>query len=266
VTPTFYSSTEYRDKQSRITKRNHDRGRYSHLRKLERRVCSRADCGQEFSVVPSNSKKFCGSSCAARVNNIKRGPRREETKRKISGSLRGRSPLVRGKRRKGVTTVPRKELICANQACGRKFQVERWRKVKYCSVACAMRIVGGRPTSPKASRGKSGIRADIDPDIYFYSRWEANIARIFNLKGIKWSFEPETFDIGGQHYTPDFYIPERNLYIEVKNFWNEYSATRDRRFREAYPHLRLKVILKAEYLFLERRYAPHIPDWEYRNR
>jgi predicted nuclease of restriction endonuclease-like RecB superfamily len=129
-----------------------------------------------------------------------------------------------------------------------------------------MRVVGAKPTSPKASRGKAGVRTDIDPNIYFYSRWEANIARIFNGKGIKWEFGPKTFDIGGQHYTPDFYLPERNLYIEVKNFWSEYSAERDRRFRERYPHVRLKVILKAEYLFLEGRYAVHIPNWEYKGK
>lgn len=90
------------------------------------------------------------------------------------------------------------------------------------------------------------------------------MARLFTRKGISWEYAPRTFDIGNQNYTPDFYLPERKLFIEIKNFWNEHSATRDKKFRKAYPKTKLKVILKDEYLFLEKRYAAHIPKWEYK--
>ena len=128
-----------------------------------------------------------------------------------------------------------------------------------------MAVIGGKPTSPKASKGKGGIRPDIHPTIYFYSRWEANIARLYTYLQIKWIYSPMTFDIGGQKYTPDFYLPEKKTYVEVKNFWWEYSRIRDEKFREHYPNILLEVILKDEYLKLERQYAHLIPKWEYRN-
>jgi len=128
-----------------------------------------------------------------------------------------------------------------------------------------MHVVGSKPTSPRASRGKAGIRKDISPSIYFYSRWEANIARLYEYLEVKWEYAPRVFDIGGQNYTPDFYLPETDTYVEVKNFWWKYSIERDKKFRERYKNLKLKVILKDEYLELEKRYAELIPAWEYKN-
>jgi predicted nuclease of restriction endonuclease-like RecB superfamily len=128
-----------------------------------------------------------------------------------------------------------------------------------------MKVNGGRPTSPKASRGKAGIRQDIDPSTYFYSRWEANMARLYTYLDIPWLFTPHSFDIGNQIYTPDFYLPEIETYVEVKNFWSEYSRTRDSKFRSTHPQIALQVILKEEYTALENQYAKCIPNWEYKN-
>lgn len=66
-------------------------------------------------------------------------------------------------------------------------------------------------------------------------------------------------------YTPDFYLPEEDTYIEVKNFMWKYSKERDEKFRTLYPTLKLKLILKDEYLELERKYSAFIVSWEYRN-
>ena len=66
-------------------------------------------------------------------------------------------------------------------------------------------------------------------------------------------------------YTPDFYLPETDTYVEVKNFWGEYSRIRDEKFRAVHKHLKLEVILKEKYLALEEQYASLIPAWEYKN-
>ncbi len=128
-----------------------------------------------------------------------------------------------------------------------------------------MEIIGGKPTSPKAARGKAGIRKDISGTIYFYSRWEANIARLFNYSGIEWVHQPKIFDLGSQNYTPDFYLPAYNLYIEVKNFLWEYSRIRDEKFRELFPDTKLILLLKKDYLKLENKYSRYIRNWEHRN-
>ncbi len=128
-----------------------------------------------------------------------------------------------------------------------------------------MHITGSRPTSPKAARAKAGIRKDVSDTIYFYSRWEANMARIFTYLGVSWVHQPKTFDLQGQMYTPDFYLPGYDLYVEVKNFLGEYSKERDERFRKLYSDTKLWLLLKPEYLELENRYSKLIPEWEYKN-
>jgi len=255
----FYSSTEYKLKQSVLTRKNWKEGTFDFRYQREKRVCAREACGKEFEVVLSSRNIYCGSSCAASVNNSKRRWT-EAVKQKISRSLRGHINPYRG-----ILKTPRIEVICLNPACKKVFIAEQYKARKFCSNQCAMDVIGGQPTSPRAARGKAGIRKDINPTLYFYSRWEANIARLYNYLGIHWIYAPQSFNIGGQMYTPDFYLPESNKYVEVKNFWWRYSMERDQKFRRLYPTIKLEVISKPEYLELEKQYAKLIPMWEYRN-
>lgn len=50
---------------------------------------------------------------------------------------------------------------------------------------------------------------------HFRSRLEARWAKFFDLMGIAWDYEPEVFD-GPTRYLPDFWLPELNLWVEVK--------------------------------------------------
>ena len=256
----FYQSKEYREKQSTITKENWRRGLFNFLYKKEKRRCPRKECGRTFEVVLSDPKIYCSRSCATKVNNIKRGRWPEEIKLKIANALKGRENPY-----KGIIKVPRVKIICANPKCGRTFLGEPWANRKFCSNKCAMAVIGGKPTSPKAARGKAGIRKDISKTIYFYSRWEANIARLLNYLGIKWIFQSRTFNLNSQNYTPDFYLPEYNTYIEVKNFLWKYSKIRDKKFRRLYPNINLILLLKKDYLELENKYSHLIKNWEYKN-
>lgn len=254
----FYDSEEYKSKQREITRRNQEKGVYKHLHEKVNRICVRDGCDGKFTVQPKDPRKFCGRGCAAIVNNQRR-KHSDETKRKIAAALTGKNNP-----RKDVILVPRVSTACMNPDCKKEFSFERYKKRQYCSRMCVIQTVGRRPTSPKASRGKSGIRPDISASINFHSRWEANIARLYNHLGIAWMYEPRTFDIGGHTYTPDFYLPWYNEFIEVKNFLSPFSKKRDESFRGHYPHIPLKVLLKDEYMALEKWYGHSIPNWEFR--
>ena len=256
----FYNSKEYREKQSAITKENWRKGVFDFQYKREKRICARKGCGKTFEVIPSDPKIYCSQNCAAQVNNKKREPPSIETRLKVAKALKGRKNP-----HKGVKKIPRVEIRCVNPRCRKIFLSERWLHRKFCSNKCAIEVIGRRPTSPKAARGKAGIRKDISKTLYFYSRWEANIARLFNFLGIKWIHQPRTFDLGSQTYTPDFYLPDYDIYIEVKNFLGRYSKIRDRKFRELYPNTKLILLLKKDYLELERKYSHLIKNWEYKN-
>jgi hypothetical protein len=218
-----------------------------------------------FETIKSSPKIYCSQSCANRANNLKRGSLSKKTRLKISGTLRARKLRGLSSPFKGAVKVPRVKVTCKNPRCRKSFLIERWMDRKFCSASCAMAVIGGKPTSPKAARGKAGIRKDISKTIYFYSRWEANIARLFNYLGIKWIYQPKTFDLKTQNYTPDFYLPKYNIYIEVKNFFWKYSKIRDEKFRKIYPDISLNLILKKEYLNIESKYSKYIKNWEYKN-
>ena len=256
----FYHSQEYREKQSAIMKANWRNGLFDFHYKREKRVCARKECNKTFEVIISDPKIYCSRSCAAKINNVKRGPRPKVVKLKIAKALEGReSPF------KGIIKVPRVKKVCANLKCKKEFLSIPRDNRQFCSARCSIKVIGGRPTSPKAARGKAGIRKDISKTIYFYSRWEANMARLFNFLDFKWIHQPKTFDLKSQTYTPDFYLPEYNSYIEVKNFLNEYSKVRDEKFRKIYPDIKLILILKKDYLVLEEKYSRLIENWEYKN-
>jgi hypothetical protein len=183
-----------------------------------------------------------------------------ETRKKISDKAKLQPSNLS---RKGKILVPRLQKICLN--CAKQFETPRWQNHIYCSVACAMHVTGSRPTSPKAARGKYGIRKDIDPSICFFSRWEANVARIYTFLELDWIFQPATFQLETQKYTPDFYLPDLDQYVEVKNFLSDYSKNRDLQFRKLYPGKQLILILKDDYLQLQELFTPYIPKWEYAN-
>lgn len=253
----FYDSVEYKKTQSERTKQAWRAGYFENqCAKIEDRKCKRRDCNNIFQAKTYQQKDFCSQSCSAIYNNLHRGPLTDEWRSKISLSLIGKPS-----KSKGRIMVPRLEKICPT--CKNKFLTERWINSKHCSNICSIRVVGRRPTSPRAARAKAGIRPDIDSNIYFFSRWEANFARIMNLLKIKWIFQPKTFNLNTQKYTPDFYLPDYNEYIEIKNFLSDYSLNRDRGFRHLYPETTLTLILKEDYLKLQDQYASLIKNWEF---
>lgn len=53
--------------------------------------------------------------------------------------------------------------------------------------------------------------------IQMRSSWEVNIAKIMSMEKINWTYEPERFYFSdGTSYLPDFYLPKKDTWIEVK--------------------------------------------------
>lgn len=59
----------------------------------------------------------------------------------------------------------------------------------------------------------------------FKSKLEFIFSRFLDFNEIEGIYEPETFQLGNSKYTPDFYLPKANQYIELKprlSFSNTY--------------------------------------------
>ncbi|MFN2504897.1 MAG: hypothetical protein ABR540_11860 [Acidimicrobiales bacterium] len=99
---------------------------------------------------------------------------------------------------------------------------------------------------------------------------ERQFAKLLDFYGIAWKYEPRTFVLdwdreGGpeQAFTPDFYLPAYDLFIEITTM-NQKLVTKKnrkaRRLRELYPDVRIKVFYQRDYLNLLVKYGLEEPS------
>lgn len=67
----------------------------------------------------------------------------------------------------------------------------------------------------------------------FRSTWEIELAELMTELGITWVYEPERFFFRREKesYLPDFYLPDYNVWIEVKGWMDERSLKRVKLFK-----------------------------------
>ena len=101
----------------------------------------------------------------------------------------------------------------------------------------------------------------------FANRSEAEFARILDFYGIEWQYEPQTFPLRqeGDHlleaFTPDFYLPALDLYVELTTLKQDLVTEKNRKvrlLRERYPDVNIKLLYKRDYLSLLAKYG-HAP-------
>lgn len=120
-----------------------------------------------------------------------------------------------------------------------------------------------------AAHIERGRRADLN-NIYFRSRAEANWARFLTYQGIRWEYEPETFDFlpfrqyrRNTSYTPDFWLPDFGWYDEIKGWMTPNSKTKLARMTLHYPQVKIRLVLWPELREVEAKLGRVIPGWEF---
>lgn len=84
---------------------------------------------------------------------------------------------------------------------------------------------------------------------------EAEFARILDFYNIRWVYEPRTFALEWDEqgnvslaFTPDFYLPDQDLYIELTTLRPSLATQKNhkqRRMAELYPEINL-ILLKRK--------------------
>jgi len=92
---------------------------------------------------------------------------------------------------------------------------------------------------------------------------ERECARLLDFYGVPWEYEPRTFaleEVEGrvtQAFTPDFYLPEQDLYVEV-TVMKQALVTRKNRnlrnLRQRYPNVRIKLFYRRDIERLAQRF------------
>ena len=98
----------------------------------------------------------------------------------------------------------------------------------------------------------------------FVNRSELECAKILDYYGIPWDYEPHSFvlerDDDGRivsAFTPDFYLPEQDLFIEVTVMKQSLVTRKNRKLREVrrlYPEVRVKLFYRRDIERLAQRY------------
>src|SRR5262249_54452006 len=94
---------------------------------------------------------------------------------------------------------------------------------------------------------------------------EREFARVMDFYRIRWQYEPKTFPIEWDEnhnvtkaFTPDFYLPDLNLFIELTTMKQSLVTKKNRKvrlLRELYPDVNIKILYEKDYKNLIWKYG-----------
>lgn len=102
------------------------------------------------------------------------------------------------------------------------------------------------------------------------NRAELECAQLLDFYGVPWEYEPRSFvlerDDHGRvtsAFTPDFYLPEQDLYVEVTVMKQSLVTRKNRKVREVrrlYPEVKVKLFYKRDLERLVQRHRLRADD------
>ena len=94
---------------------------------------------------------------------------------------------------------------------------------------------------------------------------EEEFARILDYYGVGWTYEPRSFplewDAAGkvsEAFTPDFYLPEQDLYVELTTLRPRLITKKNRKIRlmnELYPQVKIQLWKRSDLRALMLRFG-----------
>ena len=211
------------------------------------------ECGVRYLIGPgighAYRKHMHGKNSGLYGNNGWLGKHHtEETKEKIRITLAGKKPSEYNRMRTIEANTGKKHSdktkrkMSASASLANK---KKWAEGKYDGVHTGPRVI---------------YREDLG--IFFRSRWEANFARVLNYLGVKWEYEIKRFNTPHGSYTPDFYLPDQDIYIEVKGrYYPDLQISKRNFCREN--GITIRMLRLKEYRRLIDLYSKKINNWEY---
>jgi hypoxanthine phosphoribosyltransferase len=115
----------------------------------------------------------------------------------------------------------------------------------------------------KSSRVSSLPTATLRPTSFAHPS-EEDFAKLLDFYCIEWLYEPRSFPLrwkGGkiaEMFTPDFYLPELDLYVELTTLKQHLLTEKNRKLRqlrELYPEVNIRLLNKSDFLKLLAKYG-----------
>ena len=106
--------------------------------------------------------------------------------------------------------------------------------------------------------------------VRFAHNAEEQLAKLLDFYGVPWEYEPRTFELDWDEdgrtslaFTPDFYLPEHRLFIEVTTLRQELVTRKNRKLRlmgQLYPDVQVRMMYQRDYLGLLVKYGLDSPQ------
>ena len=107
-------------------------------------------------------------------------------------------------------------------------------------------------------------------EVNFAHNSERQFAKLLDFYEIDWMYEPTTFDIEWdragrptQRFSPDFYLPQFDTYIEITTLNQKLVTKKNRKIRRLtalYPDVRCKILYQRDYMNLLVKYGLEPPE------
>ena len=106
--------------------------------------------------------------------------------------------------------------------------------------------------------------------VVFAHNAERQLAKLLDFYGVQWEYEPQTFvlewDEAGNPtrcFTPDFYLPAYDLFIEITTLSQKLVTKKNakaRRLRELHPEINIRIMYQRDYVGLLEKYGLEEPE------
>lgn len=102
----------------------------------------------------------------------------------------------------------------------------------------------------------AGAVVSSNAKVKFAHPSEAEFARILDFYGVGWTYEPRPSPLSWkgeqmeEMFTPDFYLQDLNLYVELNTIKQSLVTEKNRklrRFREVYPGIKVKLLYRKDF-------------------
>ena len=115
---------------------------------------------------------------------------------------------------------------------------------------------------PSPQRGRDG--SSENGAVRFAHASEGEFAGILDFYGVRWEYEPRSFPLRSEGdqvremFTPDFYLPDLDLYVELTTLRQSLVTEKNRklrRLRELFPDVNIRLLYRKDYHRLLAKYG-----------
>ncbi|MFH1484472.1 MAG: hypoxanthine phosphoribosyltransferase [Chloroflexota bacterium] len=116
----------------------------------------------------------------------------------------------------------------------------------------------------QANIGMERLSSEVSKPITFAHPSEEEFAHLLDFYQIEWLYEPRSFaldsegDKTAEMFTPDFYLPALDLYVELTTLKQRLVTEKNRKLRrlkELYPQINIRLLYKKDYHRLLAKYG-----------